>query len=120
MLFSDRILKTLGSFENADSLSFDPHKALVVQQQASLFICRHPDLLLTHNQVSAECLYPQRRVSYSGCLDAGDKNLQCARPPDILKIWTYLKGNGLCNVAKQVESEYDLAQYVKKYVLDRP
>ena len=53
MILSDTLLPKLGSFENVDSISFDPHKALVVPQQASMFLCKHPGTLLNFNQVSA-------------------------------------------------------------------
>ena len=44
----------------------------------------------------------------------------CGRVIDIVKLWTYLKGNGWENIAKQVEDEHQLALNVKKYVEDRP
>ena len=41
-LMSDELIKKVGSFENVDSLIFDPHKSLAVPQQASLFLIKHP------------------------------------------------------------------------------
>jgi hypothetical protein len=53
-------------------------------------------------------------------LDVGDKSFQCGRVIDILKFWTYLKGNGLAGIADQVESEHRLALYCKEYVQNNP
>jgi glutamate/tyrosine decarboxylase-like PLP-dependent enzyme len=50
----------------------------------------------------------------------GDKHIQCGRVIDILKLWTYLKGNGWDNIGKQVEAEHNLALYIKEYVLKHP
>lgn len=42
--------------------------------------------------------------------------MQCGRVIDILKLWTYFKGNGWKAIAEQVENEHNLALYVKDYV----
>ena len=59
--------------------------------------------MASSNSSKAEYLFHKERASYSGSLDVGDKHLQCGRVIDILKLWTYFKGNGWENVAKQVE-----------------
>ena len=72
------------------------------------------------NSANADYLFHKERASYSSSLDVGDKHLQCGRVIDILKLWTYFKGNGWKNIAKQVEDEHRLALYVKSYVEARP
>jgi hypothetical protein len=72
------------------------------------------------NSANADYLFHKERASYDGSLDVGDKTLQCGRAIDIVKFWTYLKGNGWKVIAKQVEDEYRLALHVKKFVEDRP
>lgn len=91
-------------FKDVDSLTVDPHKGLVVPLQLSLFIVNKKEVLLPANNANADYLFHKERASYCGNLDIGDKSLQCGRVIDILKFWTYLKGNGLSGVAKQVES----------------
>lgn len=102
-LMSEKLIKRVGSFENVDSITFDPHKALVVPLQATFFLCKHVGLMSNSNSSNADYLFHKERASYSGNLDVGDKHLQCGRVIDILKLWTYFKGNGWENVAKQVE-----------------
>ena len=72
------------------------------------------------NSAQADYLFHKERASYDGGLDVGDKTLQCGRVIDIFKLWTYLKGNGWKNIAKQVEDEHNLALYLKKYIESRP
>ena len=119
-MMSQELIKNIGSFKDVDSVTFDPHKALVVPLQATLFMCKHPELMAICNSANADYLFHKERASYDGSLDVGDKTLQCGRVIDIVKLWTYLKGNGWNNIAKQVEDEHRLALYVKKYVLEHP
>jgi glutamate/tyrosine decarboxylase-like PLP-dependent enzyme len=39
---NDKLKSRIGNYENVDSICWDPHKALVVPLQATLFLCRHP------------------------------------------------------------------------------
>lgn len=91
------------SFKKVDSVTFDPHKGLVVPQQATFFFCRHVGLMAACNSMKADYLFHKERASYSGSLDVGDKHLQCGRCVDILKVWAYFKGNGWKGIAEQVD-----------------
>ena len=99
---SDKLIGKIGSLKNVDSITFDPHKALVVPLQATFFMCKHANLMIETNSANADYLFHKERASYDGSLDVGDKTLQCGRVIDILKVWTYFKGNGWKNIAKQV------------------
>lgn len=101
-MMSEELIKRIGSFENVDSITFDPHKALVVPLQATFFLCKHPGMMAQSNSLKADYLFHKERASYDSQLDVGDKHLQCGRVIDILKLWTYLKGNGWTNIAHQV------------------
>jgi glutamate/tyrosine decarboxylase-like PLP-dependent enzyme len=40
-LLSENLRHHLGDLTNVDSLSWDPHKALLVPQQVTFFLCKH-------------------------------------------------------------------------------
>jgi hypothetical protein len=65
-------------------------------------MCKHKGLMHSCNSTKADYLFHKERVSYDSGLDVGDKTLQCGRVIDIIKLWTYLKGNGWKAVGKQV------------------
>lgn len=119
-LMNPSLISKMGSFQHVDSLTFNPHKALVVPLQCSIFLCKYTGLMQSCNGTKSDYLFHKQRASYDGCLDVGDKVLQCGRVIDIVKLWTYLKGNGWKTIAKQVESEHNLALYVRQYVIDHP
>ena len=119
-LMSPKLRERLGTFENVDSITFDPHKALVAPQQAAFFLCRHKSMAQKVNSLKADYLFHKERASYSGDLDVGDKQLMCGRVIDIFKLWTYFKLNGWTGVAGHVEQEHHLARYAKEYCLKNP
>lgn len=71
------------------------------------------------NSTKADYLFHKERNSYQNNLDTGDKSLQCGRVIDILKLWTYFKGNGWNGIAEHVEREHDLAVYISDYVKEQ-
>ena len=100
LLMSPALRKPLGSFAKVDSITFDPHKALVAPLQASFFLCKHRDMAKKCNSLQADYLFHKERASYKTTdLDVGDKQLMCGRTIDILKLWTYFKGNGWKGIA---------------------
>jgi len=117
---SDKLRDKIGNCENVDSVSWDPHKALVVPLQATFFLCRHPGLMEMSNSTKADYLFHKERTSYHGSLDTGDKSLQCGRVIDILKCWTYFKGNGWKQIATHIEREHELAQYLTNKIAETP
>ena len=103
VIFSQKLMEgKQNMFEDVDSITIDPHKGLVVPLQLSLFLVNKREILFQANSAHADYLFHKERASYSGDLDIGDKSFQCGRVIDILKFWTYLKGNGLKGIAQQV------------------
>ena len=116
LFVSEKYRNKIGNCKAVDSVTWDPHKALVVPLQASFFFCKHDGLMLEANSSKADYLFMKERASYSGSLDTGDKSLQCGRNIDILKLWVYLKGNGWKNIGKQVDAEHEMALYAQEYM----
>jgi glutamate/tyrosine decarboxylase-like PLP-dependent enzyme len=119
-LASPELRHKLGNCKDVDSVVWDPHKGLLVPLQACVFLSKHPGLMEACNSTAADYLFHKERKSYDNVLDTGNKSLQCGRILDILKLWMYLKGNGWKGISEQVQREYNLAQYVKKYIESRP
>lgn len=113
---SDKLRSKIGDCSNIDSITWDPHKALVVPLQATFILCKYPGLMQSCNSTKADVLFHKFRTSYDLSLDTGDKSLQCGRVIDILKCWTYFKGNGWKDIAAQVEREHELATYLTERV----
>lgn len=102
-MMSPKLKPRMGDISQVDSITWDPHKALVVPLQATFILCRHAGIMKSCNSTKADVLFHKYRTSYDLNLDTGDSSLQCGRVIDILKCWTYFKGNGWKDIAAQVE-----------------
>ena len=76
--------------------------------------------MMKANSTVAEYLFHQQRLSYDNSLDTGNKSFQCGRVIDVLKFWTYLKGNGLKMVEGQINRKIELVEFFRKQILDNP
>lgn len=77
----------------ADSVAWNPHKALHVPLQCSAFLTRHDDILRSMLSLHASYLFQKDKVLYDVSLDTGDMSLQCGRVNDAFKIWLMWKKN---------------------------
>lgn len=70
--------KLLRGINEADSLSWNPHKSLGVPLQCSIFLTRHEGILHKCNSAAADYLFQQDKF-YDTAYDSGDKSVQCGR-----------------------------------------
>lgn len=54
---SDKLIGKMGSYKDVDSVTWDPHKALVVPLQATFFICKHVGMMKSCNEAKADYLF---------------------------------------------------------------
>lgn len=120
MFFSDKLRSRLGDCTGVDSIVFDPHKGMLVSLQATIFLCQKDALMYECNSCVADYLFHKERAYYDNSLDTGNKSLLCGRVIDVLKVWTYFKGNGMKGVEEQINREYELAQKLADYIKSNP
>ena len=116
---TDRHYRVKGS-EHLDSITWDPHKALQIPLQCSLFLTKHDGVMAASNSMNAPYLFHKDRTNYSPTLDTGDKTLQCGRHIDIFKLWVYFKSRGMNQIIKDTNQCYTNAKALETYVKDRP
>jgi glutamate/tyrosine decarboxylase-like PLP-dependent enzyme len=103
--------------ELADSLTWNPHKALGVPIYASSLITNnHKGALERSNNSAAEYLFHKHAASE---FDLGDKSLQCGRRADALKLWLSWKRHGVAGFEKRVDRAFSNAQYITGEVKKR-
>eukprot|EP00038_Savillea_parva_P023500 m.41201 g.41201 ORF g.41201 m.41201 type:complete len:515 (+) comp6096_c0_seq2:61-1605(+) len=104
--------------EKADSLTWNPHKALGIPVYASALITNnHIGALERSNNSAAEYLFHKHEAS---AYDLGDKSLQCGRRADALKLWLSWKRHGVAGFEKRVDKAFANAQYIAAEVKKRP
>lgn len=93
--------------ENADSISFNPHKGLGVPQQCSMLITnKKTSALRQSNGPDAEYLFQPQNGDY----DIGSKTLGCGRKADALKFWLTIRKNGLDGFRRIADNDLEKAR----------
>ena len=61
---SDKLRPKIGGCNDIDSITWDPHKALVVPLQATFFLTKYPGLMEDCNSTKADVVFHKYRKSY--------------------------------------------------------
>ncbi|XP_041332016.1 cysteine sulfinic acid decarboxylase [Pyrgilauda ruficollis] len=118
-LLSPRLRHLLAGIHRADSVTWNPHKLLMVGLQCSAFLLRDSSGLLQRcHGVGASYLF-QRDKFYDVSLDTGDKSPQCGRRADGLKLWILWKAVGTKGLAQRVERAFGATRYLLEQVKRR-
>ncbi|NWT76672.1 CSAD decarboxylase, partial [Prunella himalayana] len=146
-LLSPRLRHLLAGIHRSDSVTWNPHKLLMVGLQCSAFLLRdssvgapYPEflplgcllgplinfgapcpsqgLLQRCHGVGATYLF-QRDKFYDVSLDTGDKSPQCGRRADGLKLWILWKAVGTRGLGQRVERAFGASRYLLEQVKRR-
>lgn len=101
----------------ADSVAWNPHKALGVPQQCCTFHVKHEGVLDGAHSANAAYLFQKDKLNREH--DSGDKSIQCGRRCDILKIWMLFKIQGENGVEDRIDRMQDLAKYLREEIVRR-
>ncbi|NXE02653.1 CSAD decarboxylase, partial [Chaetorhynchus papuensis] len=118
-LLSPKLRHLLAGIHRSDSVTWNPHKLLMVGLQCSAFLLRDSSGLLQRcHGVGASYLF-QRDKFYDVTLDTGDKSLQCGRRADGLKLWILWKAVGSRGLGWRVERAFAATRYLLEQVKRR-
>lgn len=87
--------------------------------QCSIFLTRHPKLLLSANSLNAEYLFQSDKY-YDSSYDSGDKSIQCGRKVDSLKLYLGLIGRGEDEMESLVDNVFSIAAYATDKIQKTP
>jgi glutamate/tyrosine decarboxylase-like PLP-dependent enzyme len=115
VLFSDTHRHLVQGIEQADSVTFDPHKWLAMPFSAGLILTRHGDAL--ERTFSVPCPYLQK--SQAGELpDNLSISAQWSRRMNSLKLWLTLRVHGREGYQNLIDRQMMLAQGFAQWVAD--
>lgn len=115
--YKNNILKGI---EKADSIVIDMHKVFPITLQCSFFLTKHENAPFKCNSLKADYLFMKDKIIYDSCLDTGDSSVQCGRHVDILKLWLYIKGNGLLRIQNEIKQAIQNAKYLASLLKNHP
>src|SRR5437660_2429047 len=113
VLFSNRYRNLVRGIEQADSVTFDPHKWLAMPFSAGLVLTTHVDAL--ERTFSVPCSYLQKAPP--GPLpDNLGIGAQWSRRMNSLKLWLTLRAHGRHAYEELIDRQMDLAQGFAQWV----
>jgi glutamate/tyrosine decarboxylase-like PLP-dependent enzyme len=113
VLFSNRYRSLVRGIEQADSVTFDPHKWLAMPFSAGLLLTRHPGIL--ERTFSVACPYLQKAPA--GTLpDNRNISAQWSRRMNSLKLWMTLRVHGRLAYEELIDRQMRLAQSFTEWV----
>ncbi len=107
VLFSDRHRDLVRGIEQADSVTFDPHKWLAMPFSAGLILTKHPEAM--ERTFSVPCPYLQKTTS-SSLPDNLSVSAQWSRRMNSLKLWLTLKVHGRQAYEVLIDRQIELAR----------
>jgi len=117
MLVSEKWRHLVKGSHLADSVAWNPHKALGVPLPCCMFITKHEGLLADAHSAKAAYLFQPDKLNTH--MDSGDKSIQCGRKNDILKIWMNFKIQGEDGIAERVDRMQGIANYLRDQIVHR-
>ena len=113
VLFSNQHRNLVSGIEQADSVTFDPHKWLAMPFSAGLLLTRHPEML--ERTFSVACPYLQKAPA--GTLpDNRNISAQWSRRMNSLKLWLTLRVHGRLAYEELIDRQMKLAQSFTEWV----
>jgi glutamate/tyrosine decarboxylase-like PLP-dependent enzyme len=107
VIFSDKHRSLVGGIEQADSVTFDPHKWLAMPFSAGLILTQHPEAL--SQTFSVPCPYLQK-TTLSTLPDNLSISAQWSRRMNSLKLWLTLRVHGRQAYQQLVDRQIELAR----------
>jgi aromatic-L-amino-acid decarboxylase len=113
VLFSNRHRNLVRGIEQADSVTFDPHKWLAMPFSAGLLLTQYPEVL--ERTFSVACPYLQK-ASAGTLPDNRNISAQWSRRMNSLKLWLTLRVHGRLAYEELIDRQMRLAQSFTEWV----
>jgi glutamate/tyrosine decarboxylase-like PLP-dependent enzyme len=119
LLVSEKHRHKLKGIDKANTITWNPHKALRMPHQTTFLMVRSKTALRESNNLDAQYLFkedPYGEADY----DVGTKTLMCGRNPDILKFWLTWMYHGREGLEHRINKAIDNTQLFMELIKQRP
>ncbi|MCE7735203.1 MAG: amino acid decarboxylase [Candidatus Heimdallarchaeota archaeon] len=113
---SEKSKHLVEGIELADSLTFDFHKWMYVQYEASMILVKNKNYHYKSFSITPDYLVHQVRGLSAGSHWHSDYGLQLSRGFKALKIWMTIKEHGITKFGEMVEQNIQQAKYLTRLI----
>ena len=116
VIFSEKNRHLINGVHRSDSFSYNAHKMLGTPMTCSIILVKDKKKLHNSFNNEAEYLYQTDGDDFN----LGKTSFQCGRRNDALKFWTLWKSIGTSGLEQIVDTQFDLANVAREYVINHP
>ncbi len=110
-VFSEKIRQRLKGIHLADSVALDPHKMMFMPLNLGTILLKEQKHFDTTFKVNAPYIFHKTSADL-GCLNIGERTIQCSRGFEAFKLWICLKHYGINYFAEMMEHCVDMTRYL--------
>ncbi len=117
VLLSPRHAPLVAGIEQADSVTWNPHKMMGVPLSCSALLMREKGRLEEAFSMQADYLFHEGGFS---AWDTGKKTIQCGRRLDALKLWLAWQALGDDGMRRRIDRLFELSEWFQKRMESDP
>jgi L-2,4-diaminobutyrate decarboxylase len=110
-IFSDKLKPLLKGIDRADSISLDPHKMMFMPLSLGTVMVKNQNHFEETFKVNAPYIFNKTQKNL-GCLNIGERTIQCSRGMDAFKLWICLKHYGIRYFADMMDHCTAMTHYL--------
>ncbi|XP_039266440.2 cysteine sulfinic acid decarboxylase-like [Styela clava] len=118
-LMSEKHKHLCKGIERSDSVTWNPHKLMMVPQQCSVLLVKRKEIMKECHSLNVPYLFQTDKRAYDPSFDVGHELIQCGRKVDVLKFWLMWKAKGTLGFRDQIDKAFDNAKYLATQVQTR-
>jgi L-2,4-diaminobutyrate decarboxylase len=93
-IFSDQLKHLLHGIDRADSIALDPHKMMFMPLSLGTVMLKNQNHFDETFKVNAPYIFHKTQKNL-GCLNIGERTIQCSRGMEAFKLWICIKHYGI-------------------------
>ena len=110
-IFSDKMRHRLKGIEQADSIALDPHKMMFMPLNLGTVLLKNQKHFDETFKVNAPYIF-HKTTAELGCINIGERTIQCSRGFEAFKLWICLKHYGIRYFADMMDHCVEMTRYL--------
>lgn len=110
-VFSDTLKHLLKGIDQADSVALDPHKMMFMPLNLGTILLKNQKHFDDTFKVNAPYIFHKTSANF-GCLNIGERTIQCSRGFEAFKLWISLKHYGIQYFAEMMDHCVHMTRYL--------
>ncbi len=116
-IFSDRLKHLLKGIDQADSITLDPHKMMFMPLSIGTVMLKNQHHFDETFKVNAPYIFHKTQNNL-GCLNIGERTIQCSRGMEAFKLWICLQHYGIRYFADMMNHCAETTRYLYDRLTD--